>query len=121
MNCVKKVTKTELLSVVTTIALQIGLVILLLHKAPVACAQATTASLSGVVFDEAGAGGAGVNITLINTGTGSQGLASTTDEGYFIIPMLAAGSYALTAEMPNFASVTINDIVLETSTNSLIQ
>jgi hypothetical protein len=83
-------------------------------------AQATS-SLSGTVVDETGAVIADVRITVLNSATGFQRSTVTSENGYFIIPLLAPGNYTLTAEMPGFAVVTINNIILLTSINTALE
>ena len=84
-------------------------------------AQSTAAILSGVVVDESGAVVPEVRITLLSSGTGLQRHAVTGNDGYFSIPLLAAGDYTLTAELPGFTTVTVNDIALQAGVNSAIQ
>lgn len=83
-------------------------------------AQATS-SLSGIVMDEAGAVISDARITILNSATGFQRRTITSDNGYFVIPLLAPGTYTLTAEMSGFATVTINNIVLITSINTALE
>jgi len=62
-----------------------------------------------------------VQIVVMSTTLGLQRRATTNNDGYFTIPLLPPGTYALTAEMPGFAFVTVSDIVLQVSINSSIQ
>ncbi|HEX5731664.1 MAG TPA: carboxypeptidase-like regulatory domain-containing protein [Blastocatellia bacterium] len=78
-------------------------------------------TLSGTVTDETEATVSDVMLTVMNTDTGLRRQAATNKDGYFVFPLLPAGNYTLTAEMPGFAIVTINDITLEVSINSQIQ
>jgi hypothetical protein len=88
---------------------------------PAAHAQATTTNLSGTVMDGAGAVVPDVRVIVISNNLGLQRRATTNNDGYFTIPLLPADTYTLTAEMPGFAFVTVNDIVLQVSINSSIQ
>ncbi|HJQ68371.1 MAG TPA: carboxypeptidase regulatory-like domain-containing protein [Blastocatellia bacterium] len=86
-----------------------------------ATAQASMATLSGSVMDETEAAVSDVMLSVMNTETGLRRKAVTNRDGYFVFPLLPAGSYTLTAEMQGFAPVTVNDITLEVSANSQIQ
>lgn len=88
---------------------------------PVASAQTTMATLNGLVTDETGAVVADVQIVVMSTDTGLRRQTKTNEEGYFILPLLPPGNYILTAVLPGFAAVTINDLTLQVSRNSMIQ
>src|ERR1051325_1316112 len=88
---------------------------------PAAGTQTTMATLSGQVTEETGAAVADVRIVVMSTDTGLRRQTSTNEEGYFILPLLPPGNYTLTAAVPGFATVTINDIALQVSSNSAIQ
>lgn len=83
--------------------------------------QVTTANLSGVVVDETEAVVVNARITVLNDSTGFQRQSLTNGEGYFVISLLPPGEYTLIAEMPGFATVTVNDITLLTSVNNSVQ
>jgi len=75
--------------------------------APLALAQGTNATLSGTVTDENGAIVPGVAISVTNPATALERTATTTDEGYFTIPLLPPGNYTITARRDGFAAVKI--------------
>jgi hypothetical protein len=113
-------------SVIKLLAAIIGAAILMLGlgvllRVPAAAAQATSANLSGTVVDEAGAVVPDVKVTLMSNSTGFQRQTSTDAAGHFVIPLLPPGAYTLTAEMPGFASVTVDDVVVQVSINSTLQ
>src|SRR5918993_590045 len=66
-------------------------------------AQETRGTISGTVRDNDGVlPGAAVKIT--NTGTNVSQQLVTNDSGYFEAPLLIAGDYEVSVEMPNFKS-----------------
>src|SRR2546423_10473772 len=97
-----------------------GLIIALVLSRTVS-AQAMTVTLAGTVTDEAGAVVADAQLTLSSASTGLQRHARTGREGDFQIPLLDPGDYTLTAELPGFAVVTVNDIRLQAGVNASIQ
>jgi len=68
--------------------------------------------LSGSVVDENGAVVAGVNVTSKNVDTGLERQVTTNREGYFAMPPLPPGRYAVIAEHIGFGTVEIKVIVL---------
>lgn len=79
-----------------------------------AYAQSSTATLSGVVLDEAGAVIPAVNITLLNLSTAWQRHATTNDEGNYVVPLLPPGRYHVTAQRNGFGTVEVRNVVLNT-------
>ncbi|HEU4388455.1 MAG TPA: carboxypeptidase-like regulatory domain-containing protein [Blastocatellia bacterium] len=84
-------------------------------------AQITTATLSGTVVDQTGAVVSDVKVVVMNTGNGLERRAVSGEDGYFIAPLLPPGTYTLTAEMPGFATVTMNDIEVQSGMNCSVQ
>jgi hypothetical protein len=71
-----------------------------------------SSSLTGVVVDQSGAVIPGANVVAKNEATGAEYKATTADNGTFMIPGLAAGSYTATVSMPNFKTAVMTKIVL---------
>src|SRR5215472_3999787 len=88
---------------------------------PEAGAQETAASLTGRIVDETGAVVPDVKVRILNKATGLQRQATTGADGYFVIPLLPAGNYTLSAETPSFATINIENLTLDVSANSYIQ
>ncbi|HKX27681.1 MAG TPA: TonB-dependent receptor [Blastocatellia bacterium] len=78
----------------------------------VIAAQTTTATLSGIVTDVKGAIVADVQITVTNTGTGLKRQTTSNTEGFYTVPLLPPGTYALRAQRDGFAPVEIGNIEL---------
>lgn len=79
--------------------------------AGVACAQ--TASLSGRVTDPAGAVVPGVSVTATAAATGASSKAVTGSDGYYSLPALPPGVYALTVDKPGFAPIQERNLQLQ--------
>src|SRR5437868_2847649 len=69
---------------------------------PTALGQTATATLSGTVEDQNGAVVPGVNITIQNTATSLERQATTSDAGYFTVPLLPPGTYKVSARRDGF-------------------
>jgi hypothetical protein len=78
-------------------------------------AQPASATLSGVVLDEAGAVIPAVKITVLNLSNALQRHAVTDEHGSYLIPLLPPGNYSLSAQRDGFTPVEIRNITLNTS------
>lgn len=81
-------------------------------------AQENSANIQGRINDSQGAVVVNAKVTVINDNQGIQRETKTDSEGFFLIPLLPAGTYTLTAEMPGFATVRVIDIVLQVNINA---
>ena len=70
-----------------------------------ALAQLTRGAVSGTVVDATGAAVPGANVTVRNVDTNITRTAVTNTDGFYRVPALDPGVYAVTVEMPGFASV----------------
>jgi hypothetical protein len=75
-----------------------------------AAAQSTSGNLTGKVVDETFAVVPDVKITVMSVTTGFERHATTDSNGQFALIQLPAGLYVLTAEMPGFRTITVDDI-----------
>ena len=66
-----------------------------------AAAQETRGTISGTVRDKDGVL-PGANVTITNTGTNVSQQLVTNGSGYFEAPLLIAGAYEVSVELPNF-------------------
>jgi hypothetical protein len=74
--------------------------------------RATTADLSGVVFDRSQAALPGAVVAATHVATNLTRTAVTRDDGRFRIPALPTGAYVVTATAPGFAVSTVSDVTL---------
>ncbi len=95
--------------------------LLLLFPLVAAHAQSPTATLSGVVRDQAGATIPNVSISVINVAQGFQRSATTNNEGAFVVQLLPPGSYIVKAECAGFSPTEVRDITLNVTDEKTIQ
>ena len=69
-------------------------------------------TIGGTVTDPSGAVVPSATITVTEVGTGYSRSATTSEEGYYIIPSLRPGSHILTVEAPGFRNYSQSGIVL---------
>ena len=74
--------------------------------------RATTADLGGTVVDQSSAVLPGATVTAQNVDTNQARSAIADERGHFLIPALPPGTYTVRAEMPGFATRTLDDVVL---------
>jgi hypothetical protein len=72
---------------------------------PLATAQSTSASLTGLVDDPAKALIPGATITAINTQTGEKASTTTNKEGQYVLPGLNPGTYRVEVDKPGFKGI----------------
>src|SRR5262245_3643853 len=77
-----------------------------------ALAQSATASLSGTAIDESRAVVPNVEGTVVNLDTYLERRVKTNDSGFFSVPFLNPGHYAVTAVREGFSKVEIRDVIL---------
>ena len=79
-------------------------------------AQATTASIHGIVADPTGALLAGATVTVTNTSTGISTARKTDREGYYVFPDLhIGGPYTVRIEETGFQTSIVSGIKLDLS------
>jgi len=83
----------------------------------IVCAQAVTAQISGTAKDQSGAAIPGVEITAIQTDTGTKRSVTTDESGFYNLPNLPIGPYRLEAAKPGFRSYIQTGIVLQVNSN----
>ena len=76
--------------------------------------------LSGIVRDESGAVLPGVTVTVTQVQTGFTRVATSDDGGRYRAPLLPIGNYVLTAELPGFATVTCDGVVVAVGSSVVI-
>ncbi len=80
---------------------------------PPALSQSSRGTISGSVFDAAGAAVAGAKITARNTQTGVAAEAESTDEGLYKVSELPVGIYTITATAQGFKTAELTDVQIE--------
>jgi hypothetical protein len=83
--------------------------------------QSVSATLSGTVIDQNGAVVPGVEITVINPGTGLQWQTTTNDQGNFVVPLLPPSTYTVRAQRDGFAPVQVNQVILNVGDNKALK
>jgi hypothetical protein len=94
----------------TRIILQILLCVFAL--CPVALAQVTNASLTGVITDSNGAAIPGVQVRVQNTATNLSQTEQTNSSGVYLVAPLNPGPYTVTAEKTGFRKIVQSGITL---------
>ncbi len=75
--------------------------------------QSFRGGISGTVVDSSGATIAGVEVKLLDTGTGLTRSANSTSSGEFLFQDLPLGSYSITVTNAGFQTETIKDISVQ--------
>jgi outer membrane receptor protein involved in Fe transport len=79
--------------------------------------SAATAALSGTVLDPNGAVIQGATVTVTQNATGVKRETRTTDEGFFVIPGLAAGEYEVLTQAKGFSNHLITAVTAQVGQN----
>ena len=90
----------------------IGLMFMLCMTAASCLAQVSTATITGVVQDSAGALVPGAQVVVTQTQTNSTAQAVTDPSGVFSLPALPVGPYSMSVTAAGFASYARTNIVL---------
>jgi len=96
------------------ISLTILLIFILLWLTPpLVRAQVDQGTITGVVSDVQGAALPSAKVSLTDVDTGLQFATATNADGVYIFPPVKAGHYNVTASAPNFASYTVESVVVQ--------
>ena len=87
---------------------------------PVAGQSGPTGMLSGVVKDQSGAVIPGVAVEVRNIGTDFTRAAITDEVGRWTVPVLPAGTYQVSFELPSFKKLTKEGVTVEASVTRTI-
>jgi hypothetical protein len=74
---------------------------------------AQSSAVSGHVVDSAGLPIQAAVVDIVSAGTNESHSGRTNNEGYFLFPPLAPGSYVMHVNAPKFETVTIDKVTLE--------
>ena len=80
----------------------------LLAACAVASSAQTSAEITGLVTDPAGAAVSGASVTITNKATGANRNATTNSEGLYSFPSLPPGTYELKVEQTGF-KISLNE------------
>src|SRR5947209_2679311 len=86
-----------------------------LHGQAIAVSQ-----ISGAVQDATGAAVPGATVKVTQTATGLSRTATAGADGGYVIPNLPVGPYELVASAPGFSNYVQKGIILQVSTNPII-
>src|SRR5215510_3773500 len=75
-------------------------------------AQQPLGNLAGVVTDPSGSVVRGATATATSLATGAIRVATTNDQGYFLLPTLQAGEYKLSVSLAGFATFLVDRVVV---------
>jgi hypothetical protein len=73
-------------------------------------AQSDTATLSGRIADQTGAAVNAVEVTVVNTNSGTKIETDTNDSGIYVVPDLHPGPYDVTVEKSGFRKVVLTGL-----------
>jgi hypothetical protein len=77
-----------------------------------AAAQTATGQITGTVRDASGGVMSGVKVVISNQQTGLTRETKTASNGEYVVPLLPAGMYVVTAEQTGFKTAILSDVVL---------
>jgi hypothetical protein len=80
-------------------------------------AQVSSGSISGTAIDASGAVVPGVQVRVVNTGTGSVATTTTDGAGLFRVSELQIGTYSLEFTKPSFSKYVVNNVVVTAGTD----
>lgn len=75
--------------------------------------QKGASRLEGVVTDPSGGVVPGASVVALNEETGIGHEAVTNESGRYVFPALSVGVYTVTAEMPGFKKISVQDLKLD--------
>ena len=90
----------------------VATVVAVLLLAGAARAQTATGQILGTVKDASGGIMPKVKVVVTNTQTGLTRETTTADNGTYVVPLLPAGAYVVTAEQTGFKLGVLSDIQL---------
>ena len=75
--------------------------------------QASAATIAGIIQDSTGAVLPNVTISVTNTDRNTNQLTRTNEAGWYILPALNPGNYAISAELPGFKKFIRDGVVIQ--------
>src|SRR5437868_10390221 len=93
-----------------SIALTLGILLLMVTAGISALGQAGTSTIRGTVTDAQGNVVAGATVTLINPATNATRTTTSTNDGVFTFEQVAVGDYRIEAEAKGFKKGIVTDV-----------
>ncbi len=93
-----------------TVALTLGILLLIATAAVSALGQAGTSTVRGTVTDAQGNVVAGATVTLVNPGTNTSRTATTSDLGTYTFEFVPPGDYRVEVEAKGFKKAVVNNV-----------
>lgn len=87
---------------------------------PGAFAQRATGSIVGSIVDASEAAVPGAEVAVRNLSTGVVRQVSSNSLGYYVVPALPSGAYAITVSKDGFQTQTVPELILEVDKNATI-
>ena len=84
-------------------------------------AQSASATLSGTIEDQNGAIVPDVSVVIQNVGTSLKRETTTSDQGFFTIPLLPPGTYTVMVRREGFTPLQVQNVVLNVGDNKALQ
>jgi hypothetical protein len=105
---------------VSALLLSISLLAALGLSAPANALAQATGSVAGMVTDETGAIMPGVAVTVTSAATAQSRTAVSGSDGFYSVPLLPPGKYAVKATLAGFKTVTRDDITVTVESTSRV-
>jgi hypothetical protein len=86
----------------------------------IALAQSIGGRITGIITDPAGAVVQKASITVTNEGTGAVRRVTTGEDGFYVVPELPVGFYALKVEGANFVPATYTRVKVDVSVDTRV-
>src|SRR5262245_248303 len=97
-----------------------GTVLCIGFLATFAYSQTNKATISGSVTDAQGAVVGNATVKVRNLATGAERETTTSEEGFFEIPLLEIGTYSVSVTKQGFSTVKRDSVTLQTSTETRV-
>ena len=91
--------------------------VFILAAIPLIAQVGGTGSIQGTVTDPSGAIVAGATVTATNVATGVATVHTTTDAGFYVLPLLTPGEYSVTVKAAGFQTLTEEHVMVDALAN----
>ena len=83
--------------------------------------ESINGTIRGRITDPSGSAVPQASVTVTNTATGYTRTVTTENDGYYVIPTLPLGVYAVAVQKDGFATMKFSDIVLEAGKEAIVE